>query len=665
MALEEQLQEWRDNALGLEENVAKAVIGQGGHHPAYHGCAVCPRSRTAGGRCWGGQDDGPAGLFPGDRRRIRARGRHHRHDAGDLVYHTYVDADGKPRIDPGPLLRHGERLTTFFFNEINRARPQVQSLLLRAMAERSVSAFDREYRFPHMIVFADRNKVEREETFELASAARDRFLFELNMPTPTDVDVRRALVFDPEYHDVDKLLERVSPGLVAWEQLNGIGGLIQRNVSASATIERYVLDIWRATERPQTVRHRARRRRHAAADPGRCESARHERGSRGLLAWSRGSRAAPTSFPRTCMRSCCQRSAIACSSHRSTSCGARSLRRRSPPRSWRRLRCPEPMNALPEFHYRLPGRASGFRPGSHSGSSFGAGQEFAMHGRLFDHPDPRRIDLRASMRAIPEEWLVRVNLQRVAVPLHVVVDVSASMHFGRRQPKLSLAADFVAALGYSAFRAGDQVGMLAFDAAEREDLYSPARYGQGVGDVIAGLLRTCAQDEEGVAGGIDGLERSASKLAGKQGLVFLVSDFSLAAHALAHGARYLDSRLRHTDGDLGSRGNRTARRWSAAVRERCRDRRAPHLVECAARPARSGARPSPNDGRRSPASSASAARGRFFVQGPSTRTPCRAISWRRPYEARRRSDTFGAGLDSRCRLPPSPPRSMSRGRSAM
>ncbi len=26
---------------------------------------------------------------------------------GDLVYHTYVDAEGKPRIEPGPLLRHG------------------------------------------------------------------------------------------------------------------------------------------------------------------------------------------------------------------------------------------------------------------------------------------------------------------------------------------------------------------------------------------------------------------------------------------------------------------------------------------------------------------------------------------------------------------------------
>ena len=92
----------------------------------------------------------------------------------DLVYHTYVDADGQPRIDPGPLLRHGDKLTTFFFNEINRARPQVQSLLLRAMAENSVSAFNREFVFPHMTVFADRNKLEKEDTFELASAARDR-----------------------------------------------------------------------------------------------------------------------------------------------------------------------------------------------------------------------------------------------------------------------------------------------------------------------------------------------------------------------------------------------------------------------------------------------------------------------------------------------------------
>ena len=35
---------------------------------------------------------------------------------------------------------YGGDLTVFFFNEINRARPQVHSLLLRLMAERSISA---------------------------------------------------------------------------------------------------------------------------------------------------------------------------------------------------------------------------------------------------------------------------------------------------------------------------------------------------------------------------------------------------------------------------------------------------------------------------------------------------------------------------------------------
>ena len=79
----------------------------------------------------------------------------------DLVCYTYLTRDGQPRVEAGPLLRHGSDLS-IFFNEINRARPQVHSLMLRAMAERSVNAFNAEHRFPHLQVFADRNRVERE-----------------------------------------------------------------------------------------------------------------------------------------------------------------------------------------------------------------------------------------------------------------------------------------------------------------------------------------------------------------------------------------------------------------------------------------------------------------------------------------------------------------------
>jgi MoxR-like ATPase len=247
----ELLQDWRLHALQIEDEISRVVIGQPqtirlinvalfarGHVLLEGGVGVGKTTvLRAFARVVGGafeRVEGTIDLMP-----------------GDLVYHTYVDAEGKPRIDPGPLLRHGEQLTTFFFNEINRARPQVQSLLLRAMAERSVWAFDREYRFPHMTVFADRNKVEKEETFERASAARDRFLFELAMPTPAESDVRRALVFDAAFHDVDRLLARLSPGIVPWEQLNQVGAAIQESVQSSETIERYVLDIWQATEKPQ------------------------------------------------------------------------------------------------------------------------------------------------------------------------------------------------------------------------------------------------------------------------------------------------------------------------------------------------------------------------------------------------------------------------------
>ncbi|CAH2892699.1 MAG: Uncharacterized conserved protein (some members contain a von Willebrand factor type A (vWA) domain) [uncultured Paraburkholderia sp.] len=192
------------------------------------------------------------------------------------------------------------------------------------------------------------------------------------------------------------------------------------------------------------------------------------------------------------------------------------------------------MSAIAEFHYRLPIRASGVRPGSHRGASFGSGQEFALHGRLSDYPDPRRLDLRASVRAARSEWLVRVHLQRAAVPVQVLVDVSASMRFGTYRTKLAVAADFVEALGYSAFRIGDPVGMLAFDQHARDDLFVPPRSGRGIGNLLATMLRNC-ESESAVPhrnSTAHALQSVAAALAGRQSLIFLVSDFHWPLEAL-------------------------------------------------------------------------------------------------------------------------------------
>jgi MoxR-like ATPase len=245
------LADWRQRALALEAEVALAVVGQprvirrvntavfARGHVLLQGDVGVGKTTLlrAFAQVLGGayaRTEGTIDLMP-----------------ADLVYTTYISDQGRPAVEPGPLIRHGEDLAIFFFNEINRARPQVHALLLRAMAERSVAAFNREYRLPHLLVFADRNRVEREETFEISSAARDRFMMEVTIDAPADAGERRALMADARFHDTDRLIGALRPALVEHRELNTVGELIQRGVAASDALQDYALALWRATAAPQ------------------------------------------------------------------------------------------------------------------------------------------------------------------------------------------------------------------------------------------------------------------------------------------------------------------------------------------------------------------------------------------------------------------------------
>ena len=157
----------------------------------------------------------------------------------DLIYHTHVDRDGRPRVDPGPLLVQGSELSVFFFNEINRARPQVHSLLLRVMAERSVTAFNAEHRFDYLQVFADRNRVEKEETFELPGAARDRFLMELLIEPDDDDEIHRQLMFDARFHDTETLIAAM-PEANDHARVPDSSAATQRSARSSPRVKPYV-----------------------------------------------------------------------------------------------------------------------------------------------------------------------------------------------------------------------------------------------------------------------------------------------------------------------------------------------------------------------------------------------------------------------------------------
>jgi MoxR-like ATPase len=244
------LADWRRQAVAFEAEIAKVVVGQdrairlitiavfARGHVLLEGDVGVGKTTLlrAVARALGGayeRVEGTIDLMP-----------------SDMIYYTFLNEEGKPRVEPGPVLRHGKDLSVFFFNEINRARPQVHSLLLRLMAERSITAFNAEHSFPYVLVFADRNRIEREETFELPAAARDRFLMEVGISTPSDEKSRRELLFETRFHDVDELISSLPHGIVDYRQLNSLSKAIQSTVNVSPALERYTLDLWQAIRSP-------------------------------------------------------------------------------------------------------------------------------------------------------------------------------------------------------------------------------------------------------------------------------------------------------------------------------------------------------------------------------------------------------------------------------
>lgn len=244
------LKNWRDAAHDLERAVSQVVVGQD------RAIRLMTIAIFARGHVLLAGDVG-VGKTTLLRAVARAIGGAYERVEGtvdmmpaDLLYHTYVGDDGRPRVEPSPILDNADELSIFFFNEINRARPQVHSLLLRLMAERSVTAFNKTYDFPYIQVYADRNRVEKEETFELPAAARDRFFMEIPIEAPQDEETRRALVFDPRFHDTDALLTAIDKPALDYQALVAAASTIQKSVHTSDAVQAYVGRLWETVVRP-------------------------------------------------------------------------------------------------------------------------------------------------------------------------------------------------------------------------------------------------------------------------------------------------------------------------------------------------------------------------------------------------------------------------------
>jgi uncharacterized protein (DUF58 family) len=196
------------------------------------------------------------------------------------------------------------------------------------------------------------------------------------------------------------------------------------------------------------------------------------------------------------------------------------------------------MTGTAAVSYRLRWRPGGAYAGAHAGSLEGGGGAFRHHVPLHRYPDPRRIDLRVTLRDPVGEVYVRQFTQRVAIDVVALVDLSGSMRFDGRVHRMQVAAKLCAVLAASARQMGDRFGLIGCDARVREDLVIwPTRRRGLEAEVASRLFRA-----EPRGASARGLIEGARLLPARRSLVFLISDFLLPLNEIHE---LLDALSRH------------------------------------------------------------------------------------------------------------------------
>lgn len=176
-------------------------------------------------------------------------------------------------------------------------------------------------------------------------------------------------------------------------------------------------------------------------------------------------------------------------------------------------------HAIESFNYQLAHPGYSVFPGAHPGQMVGSGQLFKRHEPFLASPDPRRIDLRASLLDPFNSYRVRVFQQHSKLTVTVIADLSASMTV-----KLPMLADFLLSAAQSALQLGDSFGFIGCGPSLDHRWLLPA--GPAMEPVREMSRRLTSLRTNGTA---DSLSRIAPLLPKRRSLLFLVTDchFSL------------------------------------------------------------------------------------------------------------------------------------------
>lgn len=181
------------------------------------------------------------------------------------------------------------------------------------------------------------------------------------------------------------------------------------------------------------------------------------------------------------------------------------------------------MDYIKEFSYHIGWRSRSRRPGRHKSNQRGMGMEFRGHTTLLSYPDPRRIDIRQTIRDPMEQVYVRIFNQKSATPVFVMCDMSGSMQYGLPHTKLNTAAQIARSVAQSATRNTDPVGFIGFDDALRDEWLCTLSARPHSVLELADRLENHLPPEVGAGALLD----SARLLPRERALIFLVSDFHM------------------------------------------------------------------------------------------------------------------------------------------
>lgn len=176
-----------------------------------------------------------------------------------------------------------------------------------------------------------------------------------------------------------------------------------------------------------------------------------------------------------------------------------------------------------DLPYRVVWKSRALRHGAHRSMQSGAGGLFRDLASLLEYNDPRRIDLRQSLRDPFEALHVRRFEEKSQIGVVMLLDVSGSMGFEGAARKMALAADLAQVLATSVRRAGDTFALYAADETVREELsVPPTRSRAGEAEMVA-ALRAYVPERKGASGLIE----AAQRIGRRRHLVIVVSDFLL------------------------------------------------------------------------------------------------------------------------------------------